>query len=147
MCAVKRIYREIDSNARYQMTSDNESKPHFRTPFGKRWMRMSFEAHIQLAKTPGIFTNDFRVFHLIMPSIHEGNMVYINQSSIAKELGMPASVVSRSLRNLISKGILERSDSPNPRLYQLNPHFAWYRSDNMEHMKALKRWDRDRITQ
>jgi hypothetical protein len=118
-----------------------ERKPAFRrSPFGKRWSKVAFEAHIQLATTPGIFTNDFRVFHLLMPTIEQGNVVYINQAMMARQLKMPASVVSRSIRKLVEKGVLERAESASGRVYRLNPMFAWYGADNGAHTSAIKSW-------
>lgn len=101
---------------------------------------MAFECNAALAKMEGIFTNDFRVFHMIMPTIQDGNLVYINQSLMAKALGMPPSVVSRSLRKLIVKGVIERVDSASGRTYRLNPNFAWYGSDNGAHTQSVKQW-------
>jgi hypothetical protein len=145
MGAVKRTFIDPATGDYVEMFGGETARGWRRSPFGKRWMKMSYEAHIQLAKTPGIFTNDFRVFHLLMPTIHDGNIVYINQSSMGKELGMPASVVNRSIRNLIAKGVIERSDSSNGRLYRLNPHFAWYGSDNGGHTRAVMAWDKARL--
>lgn len=130
----------------YTPTADEQTKRR-RSPFGKRWCKMAFEANIQLAKMDGIYTNDFRVFHLILPTIHEGDLVYINQSQMARELGMVPSVVSRSIRKLIEKRILERVDSASGRVYRLSPEFAWYGPDNGRHGKAIKDWRKKALIQ
>ena len=100
---------------------------------------MAFEANIQLATLDGIHTSDFRVFHMIMPTIQDGNQVYINLTGIARALKTTVPVVSRSVRKLIQKGILERVEG-QVRVYQLNPSFGWYGSDNGVHTQAIKHW-------
>ena len=105
---------------------------------------MAFECHAALAKT--IYRGaDYRVFHMIMPSIHDGSLVWINQTSLAKELAMPVSNVSRSIKRLIEAGVIERLETASGRTYRLNPNFAWYGPDNGEHTAAVKEWSVQRI--
>jgi DNA-binding MarR family transcriptional regulator len=111
-----------------------------RSPFGKRWHKMAFDTYRVLAKS-SLTGADFRVLFMIMPWIHNGNMVKVNQSVLARELNTQQSSVSRSIRRLISVGVLDRLDTMAGRAYFLNPHFGWYGADNGEHTQAVNRWD------
>jgi len=100
---------------------------------------MAFEAHIHLAQSP-MTGADYRVFHLIMPSIQDGNRVWVNKTALGKQLGMSASNVSRSIAKMEQIGVLLREETASGRFYSLNPSFAWYGPDNGAHTQAVKAW-------
>lgn len=110
---------------------------HRRSPFGKRWFKMAFEANVQLAQMEDIHASDFRVFHMLLPTIEQGNQVYVNVMALAKALNTTSPVVSRSIRKLVARGIIRRAGS---RVYELNPTFGWYGADNGAHTLAVKNW-------
>lgn len=103
---------------------------------------MSSMGHVELAKaiTRG---SDFKVFHMIMPSLYDGNMVYVNQVQLGKELGIEPTHISRSLKRLVNAGIIERLDlTLSGKVYRLNPRIAWKGgNENSIHTKAIKSWD------
>lgn len=101
---------------------------------------MAFEANIQIAVMEGIHANDFRVFHLLLPTIERGNEVYVSVVGMAKQLRTTVPVVSRSLRKLVERGIIERA-AGDRRVYRLNPWFGWYGADAGAHTQAIKEWD------
>lgn len=134
-----------DSGDYFEYHRGTDAKPILRrSPFGKRWFKMAFEANAQLAQTEGIFTADFRVFHMLLPTIERGNQVYVNVSALAKSIRTTAPVVSRSIRKLVQKDVLRRVGE---RVYELNPSFGWYGSDNGAHTMAVKNWAQSRTLQ
>jgi hypothetical protein len=138
--ANREIFVSTTNPGKYVEQVDHGAVKSFRrSPFGKRWHKMAFECHTALAKS-NITGSDYRVFHMIMPSIEDGAHVYVNQTQLGKELGMTASNVARSLRRLIEAGVIRKIVSASGRLYMLNPNFAWYGADNGDHSQAVKDW-------
>lgn len=124
-----------------EIVNNRETRQFKRSPYGKRWHKMSFEGHIYLAKSD-LTGTDYRVLHMLLPSIQDGSIVYINQTHLAQDLGMKPNNVCRSIQRLIDLKIIERMNlKMTGRVYRLNPRIGWYGADNGDHVKAIKDWD------
>ena len=79
---------------------------------------------------------------MIMPSIHDGNVVYVNQRELAKDLRVHEAAVSRSIRRLLAVGVFEKWETMAGRTLRLNPNFGWYGADNGAHTAAVRQWNK-----
>ena len=83
----------------------------------------------------------FRVLLRIVAETSMNNMININQSDLAREMGLAKSNFNRSLKRLIElEIILEDKKEGQSKTYCLNPKYAWRGSTN-NHIKALENYE------
>jgi hypothetical protein len=110
------------------------------SPFDVRWCKLSMVAVAKVAKL-GLGALETRVLLYVLSSIRDGNLIDVNQSSIARELGSYQPNVSKALANLVAANALERTDgaeSSGFTVYRVSPHLAWYGPDTRAHVQACK---------
>ena len=119
-------------------------KPKIRNGFTEGWYAMALGigkifAHSELEGS------DFKVFFLLLTHLDYENRLLINQSSIAREIGMQRQNVQRSIKKLLELGaLLEGPKVGQNRSYQLNPEFGWKGSAE-NHKKALEKQRKQRM--
>ena len=76
----------------------------------------------------GLTGTDYRVLHNLLSHLEFENWINISQAVVSEELKIKKSNVSTSIKNLVSKGIIEKYKNPNDRRrikYRLNPEYGW----------------------
>jgi DNA-binding MarR family transcriptional regulator len=92
----------------------------------ERWMMSFQDGIIEIAKDLNTNKEMLRVFLYLYGSLDFENFIYQTQKSIAEELGMQRSHVSRAFKLLREKQIiLESPKIGNARCYRLNPNYGW----------------------
>ncbi len=82
--------------------------------------------------------DDFRVLLLLMARLDFENLISLEQTAVAAKLGMDKSNVNRSIKRLITLGVLlEGPKIGRSRTYRLNPNFGW-KGSTKNHHKALR---------
>ena len=110
--------------------------PKRRNGFGTRWLAMAQEALNLLARSD-LGKDDFRVFFALVAQLDFENLLVINQSEIARDLGMQRQNVQRSIKRLMGLGaVLEGPKIGVSRSYRLNPSFGW-KGSAKNHVIAL----------
>ena len=106
--------------------------------FGDRWMAMSMDAALELARDERIQGADLRVFMVLLSKLDYENWLRVCQADLAEALGMQRVNVSRSIKRLIEAEVL----LPGPKVgtsktYRLNPAYGW-RGSAKKHREALR---------
>jgi len=81
-----------------------------------------------LACDPDLGAEAHRVFHLVLSQLSFGGVTPVNQTALAKDLGIARPSVARAIRLLVDKGILLKSDAAGagrPCAYALNPMYGY----------------------
>jgi hypothetical protein len=93
----------------------------------------------------GLTALEFRVLLYLISTMHDGNVIEVNQASIALELQTYQSNVSLALKTLVECRVLERVDGVVGSrfiVYRISPRLAWYGADegadNVAHMAAFR---------
>ncbi len=82
--------------------------------------------------------SDLKVFSALVSELDYGNTILINQSEIARKLGMLPQNVNKSLKVLIEQGIITKGVRQGIRsLYMMNPEYVW-KGSAKDHKKALE---------
>lgn len=138
----KRVVIDTSDGQEYYTAVDLSRKVS-RSPFGKRWCKMSLAGYDRLAQFDFTLT-DVRVLFTVLSSMENAHQVYVNQASIARHIKSYPPHVSKSLKRLVELDILRKTPGTMGKftIYHLNPRFAWYGGDNEQHFKSLKEWDR-----
>lgn len=101
------------------------------------WIAMSQGPMIELAKSD-IGTEGFRVMLIILANIDFENWIQINQSDLAKQLGMKRQNFSRAVAKLVEIGaLLEGPKVGRSKVYRLSPSYGWKGSAKGHH-EALR---------
>jgi predicted transcriptional regulator len=109
------------------------------------WMAMALEALDMLASSD-LRGDDLRVLLALLGRLDFENLIQIEQTAIAKRLGMKQPHVSRSIKRLIATGcLLEGPKIGRSRTYRLNPAYGW-RGSAKNHQKALRALERRAAT-
>lgn len=113
-------------------------RPKRRSQFGKRWYAMGQDADLTLAtRGQEIGLDGFRIFHYLTSTLEFENEIQVQQSEIAKVLGMQRQNVYRGIQRLIAVEAILAGPKVNGRVsYKLNPSFGWKGTVN-NHKKAL----------
>ena len=83
----------------------------------------------------------FRVLLRIVSETGMDNKININQSDLAKQMGLARSNFNRSLKQLIElEIILEDKKEGKSKAYCLNPKYAW-RGSTRNHVEALEEYE------
>ena len=118
--------------------------PKRKNGFQKGWMAMAQEAMMMLAQS-NLTGNDMKVMWAMLARLDYENLIQVNQSEVAEQVGMNRHHVNRSIKKLIELGVvLEGVKIGISRSYRLNPNFGWkgsakgHREALHEHLKVIK---------
>lgn len=101
---------------------------------------VSQSAAITLAKSD-LSGVTLRVLWMIIASIEMDNYISINQTQMAKEMGLDKSSFNRALKELITNSIVvENIQSGKSKTYSLNPNYGW-KGSTKKHMEALEKYE------
>ena len=104
--------------------------------YGRRWFQMSQDALTQLAEIRSI--DQMRVLMTLMSRLDFENLIAIDQTQVAKTLGMHKQHVNRAIAALIEKEILLKGPKiGTARTYRLNPGYGW-KGRAKGHREALR---------
>ena len=104
---------------------------------GTRWMMAFQDAFAIIATDDDMTGQTLKVMLLLMANLEFENYITIKQVTIAKELKMDKSDVSKAMRLLVDKGIILRVKEGTTAGYKLNPHYGW--KGKVSNMEAEKR--------
>jgi len=112
--------------------------------FGEGWLAVGQDASDILAHSD-LDGADFRVLFKVFRKLNFENDILLNQAEIASELGMHRQHVQRSIKKLISVGVIvEGPKLRQSRTYRLNPEFGW-KGSGENHKKALQKQRKERM--
>jgi len=112
--------------------------PKRRNGFGQRWMAMAQNATKILALSDDLGKEDYKVFLYLTSVIDFENLLVINQSQIAREMGRQYQNINRSIKRFVKLGVLiEGPRIGVSRSYRFNPEFGW-KGTARNHVTALK---------
>ncbi len=91
-----------------------------------------------ISEIEGLSGTDYRVLFRLLSHLEFQNWINVTHKSIADELNLKAPNVSRSMKKLINKGIIEKHKDPTDKRrirYRLNPIHGW--------MGDAKQWQKE----
>jgi len=107
-----------------------------RNGFGKGWLAMAQDP-LDILATADVTGETYRVLFKLLARLDFENLIAVNQSDIAKELGLKRENVNRSIRALVNLGVLLKGPRIGAiRSFRLNPHFGW-KGNSKNHRQAL----------
>lgn len=110
--------------------------PKRQNAFGN-WIAMAQDMFMNLAKS-GLNSTDNKVLYALLSKLDFENLLVINQSELAKELGLQRQNFSRSVQRLIKEGIILQGPKIGvSRSFRLNPTVGW-KGTASNHKKAVK---------
>ncbi len=101
-----------------------------------------------ISEVEGLTGNDYRILFRLLSHLEFGNWIYVTQTTIAEELKLKKSHVSRSMKKLVEKGIIEKQKDPKDKrkmIYRLNPKCGW-RGDADQWKKEMYNRRLEKIT-
>ncbi|ENN89888.1 replication/maintenance protein RepL [Bartonella schoenbuchensis] len=105
--------------------------------FGKDWIAMSQHPMAILAASD-LTGYDHKVFLKLASRLDFENLLVVNQTELAKEIGLDRQHFNRSVKKLIAINVLlEGPRIGINRSYRLNPNFGW-KGSAKNHQKALQ---------
>ena len=97
-----------------------------RNPYGNGWIMNSQKALDIIAEDKDLKGNTLRVFIKVCARVDFENWVHLPLKELSEELGIHKPDISQSIKQLVQKGILIRSDKiGRSYAYRLNPDFGW----------------------
>jgi predicted transcriptional regulator len=97
-----------------------------RNPYGNGWIMNSQEALDIIAEDKDIRGFDLRVFLKVCARVDFENWVHLPIKELGEELRIDKSQISRSIKVLVNKGVLLKSEKiGRSYAYRLNPDFGW----------------------
>lgn len=134
----------LDASAIMEMADRLRRTTRQRSPFGRQWVKMAKLAVVDIANL-GLTALEMRVLLYLISTMHDGNVVEVNQATIAKELSTYQSNVSLALKQLVECFVLERVDGvigSRFTVYRISARIAWFGADegadNVAHMAAYR---------
>ena len=104
--------------------------------FSTGWFAMSQEAISNLRKH-GLTGRDYEVLMTLLSQLDYENLIQINQTALAKELGMRQPHVARTIKKLVVIGALHEGPKIGvSKTYRLDPNLGW-KGTAKNHHKAL----------
>lgn len=99
---------------------------------------------INMAKSPNLQGQDFRVFMVLMAHLEHENFILTPQADMAEKIGMLPANFSRSLSRLVDEGVIIKG----PKIgrvgsYKLNPQYGW-KGSAKAHVLALNEQKKER---
>jgi biotin operon repressor len=91
---------------------------------GVRWM-MTFDNGLDFLAKSRLNGETLRVLLYMMKYMEFENYIKITQQQLADELGMRRQHISRSIKKLCEKNIIEKVKKGRDNYYRLNPEIAW----------------------
>ncbi len=135
----------LDASAIIEIADKLRKGMRQRSPFGRQWVKMAKIAGMDIAQL-GLTAMEIRVLLLLISSLHDGNVVEVNQAAIASDLKTYQSNVSLALKQLVECQVLERIDGiagSKFTVYRLSARIAWFGgdegADNVAHMEAYRK--------
>ena len=105
--------------------------------FGKRWIQMAQDPLTQIAEEVKS-VDQMRVLLMLISMVDFENWIQVDQSAIAKKLGMKPPHVSRAIKALIEKAIVLKGPKVGHSItYRLNPSYGW-KGRAKGHREALR---------
>lgn len=99
--------------------------PKRRNGFSEGWLAMSQNALMSLARAD-LGAEAQRVLFALLSKLDFENSLSINQSELARDLGMRPSNMSRAVARLVSEGVVLTGPTlAGRRTYSLNPTYGW----------------------
>ncbi len=104
-----------------------------------RWMAMNQDVLFNVANTNnGLNGEDYRTLFAMLGCLEFDNFILVNQTELAKKIGMLRPNLARSIKKLVKEGILIKGARLGPcRSYKLDPMFGW-KGSAKNHLKAIK---------
>jgi hypothetical protein len=111
----------------------------------ERWLAMSQEGFLMIARNANMTLSDVRVFHCLLAHVDYENFVLTPQAEMAEKIGMAKSHFNRSLKRLFELGIFEKGPKIGRVVsMKLNPGFGW-KGSAKNHVVALDQERRRRM--
>lgn len=105
--------------------------------FSSGWFAMSQEAIANL-RVHGLTGRDYEVLMMLLSQLDYENLIQVNQTALAKEIGMRQPHVARTIKKLVSIGaIIEGPKIGASKTYRLDPNLGW-KGTAKNHHNALK---------
>jgi len=122
----KKIEVTIDGMKKYNIEADNivMIMPKQKIKM-TRWFMMFQDFIIELSKDKEIKGEDFRVLLYLLANMDFENWIQVTQDTISKELQMRKTNISRALKKLKDKNIIEIAKRGRINIYRLNPDIVW----------------------
>ncbi|WP_456325955.1 helix-turn-helix transcriptional regulator [Desulfonauticus submarinus] len=122
----KKIEVTIDGMRKYNIEADNivMIMPNKKVKM-TRWFMMFQDFIIELSKDKDIKGEDFRVLLYLLANMDFENWIQVTQETISKELQMKKTNISRALKKLKDKNIIEVAKRGRINIYRLNPDIVW----------------------
>ncbi len=82
----------------------------------------------RIAQVDGLSRTDYKVLFQLLSHLEFENWINVSQAVIGEELNIKKANISRSIKNLVNKGIIEKHKDPNDKRrtrYRLNPEYGW----------------------
>jgi hypothetical protein len=109
--------------------------------FTEGWVAMA-QGALKMLAASDLQGGDLRVLLQLLAMLDFENLIQLEQTAIAAELGMQKSHVNRSIKRLVSIGcLLEGPKIGRSRTYKLNPNYGW-KGSAKNHHKALRTADK-----
>ena len=103
----------------------------------ERWLAMSQDGFLMIARNPDMTLSDVRVFHCLLAHADHQNFVMTPQAEMAEKIGMAKSHFNRSLKKLFELGIFEKGPKIGRMVtIKFNPEFGW-KGSAKKHVIAL----------
>lgn len=113
--------------------------PKRKNGFGQGWFAMSQDFGLLLAKvSTGLRGQDLRVLLALFSLLDFENLLIVNQTKLAREIGIRQPQVAESIKELVARNIIEEG----PKLgvyksYRLRPEHGW-KGSAKGHLRALR---------
>lgn len=118
--------------------------PKRKNGFGTGWVAMAQSAMDLLAES-NLGAQDWNVLAKLISRLDFENLLVLNQAELARDLKMQRQNVQRSIRTLVSIGVLlEGPRIGISRSYRMNPNFGW-KGSARGHVVALDQLRQDRM--
>ena len=91
---------------------------------------------------------DYRILFKMLSHLEFQNWIYVTHQTIADELQLKRSNVSRSIKKLIERGVIEKQKDPKDKrrmIYRLNPACGW-RGDANQWKKEMYDRKTEKVT-
>lgn len=106
--------------------------------FTEGWFAMSQSTAAMDALANFKRVDDYRVLFALLKRLDFNNLIAVNQSEIASELGMDRTNVNHAIKRLVEVGALIKGPQiQRIRSFRLNPTFGW-KGKAKEHRKAIQ---------
>jgi hypothetical protein len=90
------------------------------------WFMAFQDAFESLAKDKELWGQTTAILHYFMSRLSFENYIAVEQTAIAKDLGIEKTRVSESIKKLVNKGIIEKGPKIGKTWsYKLNPYYGW----------------------